>query len=75
MGSVSSRLESALNEIEIQYTNLVSSRSTIRDADVAKESSNYIRYQILQDASATLMAAASNLRYENVIGLLYGMNR
>ena len=39
--------------------NLTSSRSTIKDADVAKESSAYIRAQILQQASATLMATAN----------------
>lgn len=39
--------------------NLVSTRSTIRDADIAEESSEYIRNQILQQAAATLMAAAN----------------
>ena len=33
--------------------------STIRDADIAEESSAYIRSQILQQASATLLAAAN----------------
>ena len=58
-GSVQNRLESVLDEISIQYDNLVSSRSTIRDADIAEESSAYIRSQILQQAAATLLASAN----------------
>ena len=58
-GSVQNRLESALDEISTQYENLVSSRSTLRDADVAEVSSEYIRQQILQQASATLLATAN----------------
>ena len=58
-GAVQNRLESALEEIATQYDNLVSSRSTIQDADIAEVSSEYIRQQILQQASATLMATAN----------------
>jgi len=59
LGAVQNRLESALEEINTHYENLVSSRSTLRDADVAEESSAYIRNQILQQASATLLATAN----------------
>ena len=59
LGAVQNRLESALEEISIHYENLVSSRSTIRDADIAEESSEYIKMQILQQASATLLATAN----------------
>ena len=59
LGAVTNRLESALDEISIQYENLVSSRSTLRDADIAEVSSHYIQQQILQQASATLMATAN----------------
>ena len=58
-GAVQNRLESALEEISTQYENLVSSRSTLRDADIAEVSSEYIRQQILQQASATLLATAN----------------
>ncbi|MBE7711322.1 MAG: hypothetical protein E7Z92_04190 [Cyanobacteria bacterium SIG31] len=58
-GAVQNRLESALDEIATQYENLVSTRSTIRDADIAEVSSQYIQQQILQQASATLMATAN----------------
>ncbi|MBE7711644.1 MAG: hypothetical protein E7Z92_05845 [Cyanobacteria bacterium SIG31] len=58
-GAVQNRLESALDEIATQYENLVSTRSTIRDADIAEVSSQYIQQQILQQASTTLMATAN----------------
>ena len=61
LGSTQNRLESALDEISTQYDNLVSSRSTLRDADMAKLSSTYIQQQILQEASATLMATANQM--------------
>ena len=58
-GAAQNRLMSALDEITITRENLVSSRSTLRDADIAEVSSTYIQQQILQQASATLMATAN----------------
>ena len=59
LGTVQNRLTSVLEEISTQYENLVSSRSTLQDADIAEVSSEYVRQQILQQASATLMATAN----------------
>ena len=59
IGSAQNRVESAISAISVQSENLTSSLSTIRDADVAEESSNYIKAQILQQASATLLATAN----------------
>ena len=58
-GSAYNRLESALETIGVNIDNLTSTQSTIRDADIAEESSAYIRNQILQQASATLLATAN----------------
>ena len=58
-GAMQNRLMSVLEEISVQYDNLVSSRSTIKDADMAEISSQYIQQQILQQASATLLATAN----------------
>ena len=58
-GAVQNRLISILDEIAIQQDNLVSALSTIRDADMAEISSQYIQQQILQQASATLLATAN----------------
>ena len=59
IGSASNRFLSVLEEISIQYENLVSSLSTLRDADIAEVSSDYIKWQILQQASATLLSTAN----------------
>ena len=59
IGAIQNRFESVLDEISTRYENLVSSRSTLRDADIAEVSSEYIRNQILQQASATLLATAN----------------
>ena len=59
LGALENRLMSALEQIKVSYDNLVSTQSTISDADIAEESSAYIRSQILQQASATLLAAAN----------------
>ena len=53
------RLLSVLEEINTKQDNLISMQSTIRDADIAEVSSEYIRQQILQQASATLLATAN----------------
>ena len=75
LGALLNRFESALDEISIQYENLVSSRSTIRDADIAEVSSQYIQQQILQQASATLLSSAQNVQAQNVLGLLQSLRR
>ena len=58
-GAMQNRLMSVLEEISVQYDNLVSACSTIKDADMAEISSQYIQQQILQEASATLLATAN----------------
>ena len=58
-GAAHNRLESALESIGVSIDNLTSTQSTIRDADIAEESSAYIRNQILQQAAMTLMATAN----------------
>lgn len=59
IGAAQNRVESAISAISVQSENLTSSLSTIKDADVANESSSYIKAQILQQASATLLATAN----------------
>ena len=59
LGAVQNRLDSAIESIEVNLNNLTSSLSTIRDADIAEVSSQYIQQQILQQASATLLATAN----------------
>ena len=59
IGAYMNRVESAVDAISVQKENIVSANSSIKDADVATESSNYIKYQILQQSSATLLATAN----------------
>ncbi len=59
IGAYMNRVESAVAAIGVQKENIVSANSSIKDADVATESSNYIKYQILQQSSATLLATAN----------------
>ena len=61
IGAAQNRVDSALSAIEVQSSNLISSLSTLRDTDIAEESSNYIQAQILQQASATLLSTANQL--------------
>ena len=59
IGAAQNRVSSAVTAIGVRSTNLTSSLSTLRDTDVAEESSKYIQAQILQQASATLLATAN----------------
>ena len=59
IGAAQNRVNSAVSAIDVQSQNLTSSLSTLRDTDVAAESSRYIQAQILQQASATLLATAN----------------
>lgn len=61
IGASQNRLECALELAEINSNNLTSSISTVRDADIAKVSSDFIKYQILQQACATLLATANQM--------------
>lgn len=59
IGALQNRVESAITALDVQSQNLTSSLSTLRDTDVADESSSYIQSQILQQASATLLSTAN----------------
>ena len=74
IGTSINRLELILDEQSINIENMISTRSTFRDADMAKESSKFIKNQIIQQASATLLSMSRNLRQESVLGLLYGIS-
>ena len=61
IGAYQNRLESALNNLEVATENVQAADSRIRDLDVAKETSNMTKYQILQQASASVLSQANNL--------------
>ena len=59
IGGYQQRISSAMDAAGVMETNLTSAKSLIEDADIAEESSNYIKQQILQQTSASLLATAN----------------
>ena len=51
--------QSAIDSISVTTENLTSSLSTVRDADIAEESTQYLQAQILQSAATTLLSTAN----------------
>src|SRR5574344_440131 len=60
IGAFQNRLTSAMANLSTQQTNIASTNSTIKDADTATEASDYVKYQILQSASASLLTTANS---------------
>ncbi len=61
IGASQNRLEYALDYVDITTKNLTSSLSTLQDADIAEVSSEFIKYQILQQACITLLSTANQM--------------
>jgi len=59
IGSLQNRLDSAIKSLAIKQENMLSADSRIRDTDVSKEAANLTKNQILQQASASLLAQAN----------------
>ena len=59
IGSIQNRLDSAIQSLSIKYENMSASESRIRDVDVSKEAAALTKNQILQQASAQLLAQAN----------------
>lgn len=58
-GAVQSRLNTTVSNLDIQYENLSSANSRLRDADVAYESAELASSNILQQAAVSVMAQAN----------------
>ena len=61
IGAYQNRVEAAEENLTIMSENLSASESRIRDTDIAKESANLAKYQILQQASASVLTQANQL--------------
>lgn len=59
IGGIQQRLISCLEANEAMSSSVTSSLSTIQDADVAAESANYIKEQILQQISTSMLSTAN----------------
>lgn len=69
LGSVQTRFESTISNLQITVENLTAARSRIQDADFAAETANLTRSQILQQAGLAIVAQANSLP-QNVLSLL-----
>ena len=69
VGAYEQRLGFTADNLSTQIENLEASDSTIRDADMAKEIANYMKYNVLSQASQ-YMLAQSNQNAFSVLNLL-----
>ncbi|GAC41330.1 flagellin and related hook-associated protein [Paenibacillus popilliae ATCC 14706] len=68
-GAVQNRLEHTINNLGVTAENLSASESRIREADMAKEMTDFTRNQILVQAGTSMLAQA-NSAPQNVLKLL-----
>ena len=61
IGAYQNRVESAYDNLTIMQENLTASYSRIADTDIAEETSTLARYQILQQASSSVLIQANQL--------------
>ena len=59
IGAAESRLNYAINSLAASRDNFIEAESRIRDADVAQEVAEMVRLQVLQQASAAVLAQAN----------------
>ncbi|MBM4435979.1 MAG: flagellin [Actinobacteria bacterium] len=69
LGAAQNRLEAALSNIGVGVENLSASESRIRDADIAAETVQFVKAQILQQAGTAILAQA-NQAPQAVLALL-----
>lgn len=69
LGASQSRLELAAKTLQVEFENLGAAISRIRDVDVAEESTQYAKYNILVQ-SGTAMLAQANQTPKSVLSLL-----
>lgn len=71
LGASQNRMTSAMRSIATSVENLAAAESRIRDVDVAHETANLTRNQILQQAAASILAQA-NTQPQIALSLLQG---
>lgn len=59
IGASINRLESTINRIDVRQENLAASYSVIRDTDIAKETADLTKHQVLQQSSGILLKQAN----------------
>lgn len=69
LGALQNRLESTMNSLGVSKENLTAAESTIRDVDMAEEMMDFVKNQILVQASQAMLAQANQLP-QGVLNLL-----
>lgn len=59
IGAITNRINATIDALDIQNENILDAKSRIMDSDIGEESSNFAKYQILQQASASLLVQAN----------------
>ncbi len=72
-GSMQNRLQSVINNLTVNKENMMAANSRIRDADLAEETSEMTKAQILNQAGVSVLAQA-NSSIKSVLGLLGGQS-
>ncbi len=70
-GSMQNRLQSVINNLTVNKENMMAANSRIRDADLAEETSEMTKSQILNQAGVSVLAQA-NSSIKSALGLLGG---
>ncbi len=60
LGALQNRLQSTIRNLEVKSENLAGANSRIRDTDIAEESANLAKSNILSSASTSVLAQANN---------------
>ncbi len=71
LGAIQNRLEDTVDNLGVYQENISAAQSRIRDVDVAAETVNFTKLQILSQ-SGTAMLAQANSAPQNVLSLLKG---
>jgi flagellin len=71
LGAIQNRLEHAVDNLGVYQENISAAESRIRDVDIAAETVNFTKLQILSQ-SGTAMLAQANSAPNNVLSLLKG---
>lgn len=69
LGAATNRMEAAINNLSVSSENLLASESRIRDVDMATESTNFTKLQVLQQAGLSVLAQA-NFTSQGFLSLL-----
>ena len=61
LGAYQNRLQSASDNLSVMNENYSQAKSQIMDTDMAEESANMVKYQVLQQTSAAMLAQANQI--------------